>query len=296
MPSQSAIVFQPLIAALLYALGALVLKRSSDLGVGLWRTTFVVNMVAALVFALLWPLLGGPPVDRALLWQPALIGTLLFIGQIAQFLALERGDVSVAVPVFGLKVILVAMFLPFLVGESVSAKTWLASLLSVLGIALLGGRKPGAGGGNLAITLLSGGVGAVSFAIFDVLVQKWGPSWGAGRLLPLIFAFNALFSLSLMFGFSAPLAQIPRRAWSWLGGGSVLLSVQSVVFVGTVAKHGAAASANIMYASRGLLSVLLVWVIGHWFSNSEQSLGAQVLRWRLAGAALMLSAMMLVLW
>ena len=43
-----------------------------------------------------------------------------------------------------------------------------------------------------------------------------------------------------------------------------------------------------------LLSVLLVWMIGHWFMNQEQHLGAKVLRWRLLGAALMLSAIVLV--
>jgi hypothetical protein len=40
--------------------------------------------------------------------------------------------------------------------------------------------------------------------------------------------------------------------------------------------------------------VLLVWMIGHWFMNQEQHLGAKVLRWRLLGAALMLSAIVLV--
>ena len=35
--------------------------------------------------------------------------------------------------------------------------------------------------------------------------------------------------------------------------------------------------------------------IGHWFANREQQLGASVLRWRLAGAALMLAAIALVM-
>jgi hypothetical protein len=61
-----------------------------------------------------------------------------------------------------------------------------------------------------------------------------------------------------------------------------------------LAVYGKATSANVVYASRGLLSVLLVWMIGHWFMNQEQQLGARVLRWRLFGAALMLSAIVLV--
>jgi hypothetical protein len=59
--------------------------------------------------------------------------------------------------------------------------------------------------------------------------------------------------------------------------------------------HGQATAANVLYASRGLLSVLLIWSIGHWFSNAEQKLGLKVLRWRLLGATLMLAAIVLVM-
>ena len=105
---------------------------------------------------------------------------------------------------------------------------------------------------------------------------------------------NALLSFGLIFRFTAPLSAIPRQGWVWLTGGSALLGTQSVIFVSTLAVYGKATSANIVYASRGLLSVLLVWMIGHWFMNQEQHLGAKVLRWRLLGAALMLSAIVLV--
>lgn len=283
----------PLVAALLYAFGALVLKRSSDLGVGLWRTTFVANLIVAGLFSLLW-MLGGPPVEKELLWQPGLIAMCLFVGQISQFLALEKGDVSVAVPVFGLKVILVAFLTPILIGDPVSLKLWIAAFLSVIGITFLNQKDASKPPRNLLITFIAGGTGAASFAVFDVLVQKWGPTWGVGRLLPCIFWINALLSFGLIFRFTAPLSAIPRQAWRWLTGGSVLLGVQSILFVSTLAVFGKATSANIVYASRGLLSVALVWLIGHWFMNTEQHLGPKVLRWRLAGALLMMSAIVLV--
>jgi hypothetical protein len=76
-----ALILFPLSAALLYSLGALVLKRSNDLGVGVWRTTFVVNVLVALCFSVLWTL-GGPPINPELLWQPALIALCLFGGQL----------------------------------------------------------------------------------------------------------------------------------------------------------------------------------------------------------------------
>lgn len=260
---------------------------------GLWRTTFVANLVVAALFSLLW-LLGGPPVDRELLWQPGVIAMCLFVGQISQFLALEKGDVSVAVPVFGLKVVLVAFLTPYLIGEAVGVKLWIAAFLSVLGITCLNRKDEGKPPRNLLITFVAGGVGAVAFAVFDVLVQKWGHTWGAGRLLPCIFWINALLSFGLIFRFSAPLSAVPKQAWKWLLGGSTLLGVQSITFVSTLAIFGKATNANIVYASRGLLSVLLVWMVGHWFSNAEQHLGPKVLRWRLIGALMMLSAIVLV--
>jgi drug/metabolite transporter (DMT)-like permease len=294
VPPDLAVSLYPLIAAVLYAFGAMLFKRSSDLGVGLWRTTFIANIIAAAFFSGLW-LLGGPPVDRDLLWQPAVISLCLFVGQISQFLALEKGDVSVAVPVFGLKVVLVAFLTPFLTDDAVSTRVWVAAVLSVLGVTLLNKKDRNMPPRGVGITLIAGGIGCVCFAIFDILVQRWGPAWGgAGRLLPFIFWINLLFSFGLIFRFSAPLRAIPRAGWSWLIGGCVLLSIQSIIFVSTLAIYGKAASANVMYASRGLISVILVWVIGHWFMNAEQNLGPKVLRWRLFGALLMLSAIVLV--
>lgn len=293
VPPALATTLFPLIAALLYAFGALVLKRSSDLGVGLWRTTFVANLLVAALFSTLW-LFGGPPVEKELLWQPGVIALCLFVGQLTQFLALEKGDVSVAVPVFGLKVILVAFFTPILIGEAVGVKLWIAAVLSVLGITFLNRKDADKPPQHLLITFIAGGTGSVCFAVFDVLVQKWGPHWGVGRLLPCIFWINAVLSFGLIFRFSAPLSKVPTKAWPWLLGGSALLGIQSITFVSTLAIFGKATNANIVYASRGLLSVALVWLVGHWFHNTEQHLPPTVMRWRLAGALLMMSAIVLV--
>jgi drug/metabolite transporter (DMT)-like permease len=288
------VILYPSLAALIYTFSALLLKRSSELGVGLWRTTFVANLVVAVLFSFLW-LLGGKDVPMDLLWQPGLIALCLFFGQISQFLAIEKGDVSLAVPVFGLKVVLIAVFTPLVTGDSVGMKLWAAALLSVLGVAFLNRKDGNTPPRNVGITLLAGGAGAIFFAMFDVLVQNWGPGWGVGRLLPMIFWINGLLSFSLIFMFKAPLRQVAKGAWPWLLMGSALLGTQSIIFVSAIALHGQATAANVIYASRGLLSVLMVWLVGHWFANQEQHLGARVLRWRLFGAALMLTAIVLVI-
>jgi hypothetical protein len=67
------------------------------------------------------------------------------------------------------------------------------------------------------------------------------------------------------------------------------------MFVMGIVKFGNATATNVLYSSRGLWSVVVVWAVGHWFSNREQQLGASVLRWRLAGALLMITAIALIL-
>ena len=282
----------PLLAALLYVVGALLAKRSAATGIGLWRMAFVSNFISAALFALLLPL--GGTFHAGLLWQPALVAVFYLLGQLLNFLALQHGDVSVATPVMGLKIILVAGFTTVLLATDVSLKLWCAAGLSSLAITLLN-RSDGTAHHHVGRTILYAGSSATMFAIFDVLVQKWSPAWGLGRFLPVMLGFVALFSLVFVPFFHAPLRAIPRAAWPWLLGGCAFIGFQSLLFVSTIAHFGGATTANVIYSSRGLWSVLAVWGIGHWFENREQHLGAQVLRWRLAGAALMMAAIALVL-
>ncbi len=282
----------PLSAALLYVVGALLVKRSGDFGVGAWRTAFLSNLTSALLFQLLLPL--GGTFHLNLLWQPALLGGLFLLGQLLNFLALQRGDVSVATPVLGLKIILVALFTTLLLKQVVPPLLWTAAGLSSLAIALLN-RTGGAKHHHIVSTILYAGTSAAMFALLDVLLQTWAPTWGAGRLLPVIMLFVAVFSVALIPFFHAPLKAIPRPAWGWLMGGCVVIGSQSLLFVMAIAKFHNATSANVVYSTRGLWSVVAVWVIGHWFANRERHLGADVLRWRLAGALFMMAAIVLVL-
>jgi hypothetical protein len=116
-----------------------------------------------------------------------------------------------------------------------------------------------------------------------------------GRFLPATLAASGVFSLVFVARFRAPLSALPRAAWPWLIGAVLALALQSLLFVTSIAQWGQVAAANVMFSSRGLWSVLFVWLLGHWVRSREQQLGAGVLGGRLAGATLMLSAIALVL-
>jgi drug/metabolite transporter (DMT)-like permease len=283
----------PLVSSFLYVLGILLVKRASDLGVGVWRTTFVANVVMAFVCAPLW-LVSGVGLPWEWIWQPMLVAGLLLVGQVTGFYALSRGEVSVATPVLGVKVILVALWTTWVLEDDVPVRLWLAAGMSTVAVGLLGYRG-GVGQRRTGLTVVCALVTAWVFALFDVLVQKWSPAWGSSRFLPLLAFLVALYSLVLVRFFSAPLRAVPREGWSWLLFGAGVLAVQSVIFIFAVARFGDATAANVVYNLRGMWTVLAVWWVGHWFLNREQQLARAVLGRRLAAAALMSSSILLVL-
>lgn len=288
----------PLLAALVYVVGALLLKRASDLGADVWRTTRIINFGSAAAAMPLW-LLGGTIPEPSLWWQPPVAATLFFSGQVFTLLALNIGDISVATPVLGLKILLVALLSVILTGDPIGARLWTAAALSTIAIALLNIDRghPHARAGT---TIVLAGLGAVSYACFDVIMQKWSFAWGAGRIVPLAMLSGAVYSIPLL-RLGPALTNIPANASAggayvpWLRAGALSFAVQGLTFITSITLYKQATVANVLYSSRGLWTVVAVWAIGHWFVNREQHLGAKVLVWRFVGAVLLLAAIVLVL-
>lgn len=289
--------FVPSVCAFTYVVGALMLKRASALGVGPWRIGFLANAAMAVLFlpwGLLYPGLAEPLASAAY-WQPALSGLCFCVGQILLFLAIQGGDVSVTTPVMGAKVILVALLSLLLKAGHISWQWWLGACLSTTAVVCLHvGGAPGHRarvGRTVLLTLIS----AVCFSMSDVVVQKFSPRWGAGRYTNLMFLANAVYSLAFIPFFRTSLWQIERRAWGWTAAGAGLLAINNAGIVLAIAVWRSATTVNILYSLRGLISVVVVWTVGHWFGSEEQHLTPAVFRARVIGAALMLAAIILVL-
>ncbi|MHA3770655.1 EamA family transporter [Verrucomicrobiota bacterium sgz303538] len=283
----------PLTSGAVYAVAALFLKRSTEGGAGPWRTAFITNWVQAIVFAPFW-LLGGEPFAWDHFLHAAIAAVAFFIGQIFTFLALSRGDVSVTTPVLGTKVIFVALLTVLLVGEPIRPSWWSAAVLTASATALLGGAKRGAPRNQAAAaSLLYAFPAALAFATTDVLQQKWARAWGFGHFAPVMFFVVALLSCALVPFFHGPLRELSPSTWRALLPGSVLLSMQASGVAYSIIAFGGATVVNILYNTRAIWSVMLVWTIGHWFSNTERMQGSGVMGQRLCGAMVLLAAIVL---
>lgn len=279
----------PSCSAFVYVFAALLLKRASELGAGMWRSVKVCNFAAAVVFSFLLPF-GGDIPSIELWWQPAVPALLFIAGQALTMITLRVGDVSVATPVMGLKIIFVPFLITLLASEAVPLRLWMAAALSSVAIALLNIR-PGQAHDRTWLTIMLSSSAALCYALFDVLVQKWSPGWGAGRFLPVMMGMAAVLSLPL----PRAATPLPAAARKWLFGGALLLAGQAVMLVSSIAIYAQATTANVMYSARGMWSVVIIWFVGHWFGNKEREAGRKVFAWRTGGAVCLLAAILIAL-
>jgi drug/metabolite transporter (DMT)-like permease len=283
----------PLASGFGYAVAAIMLKRGSE-GAGPWRVTFIVNWVIAALFSLSWLIPSKNPVSLLNIEHAAISGGLFFVGQIFTFLALSRGDVSVATPVLGSKVVFVALLTMLFGLEKLGGAIWIAVLLTAGATALLGG-----GGGNstqraaLFRSLLYGFSAAGVFALTDISQQRWIRDWSLLPYMATLFCTMALLSLGLLPLFRRDGYRMTGTNWRWLTGGAALISVQASGVAWSIITLGATTT-NVLYNSRGAWSVVLVWVVGHWFGNTESAQGSRIMIRRLAGSLLLLSAIFML--
>jgi drug/metabolite transporter (DMT)-like permease len=282
----------PLGSGLGYAVAAIMLKRGGE-GAGPWRTTFVVNWIIAAIFSFSWFFPAKNPATLAHVTHAVISGGLFFVGQIFTFLALNRGDVSVATPVLGSKIVFVAL-LAWLCGtETLNGMVWLAVLLTLAAAALLGAGGTGAQQAAIFRSLLYGFSAAAVFALNDISQRWWLGAWGLAPYMTTMFFTMAALSCGLWPLFRRDGHVVSATNGKWLAAGSILLGIQACGVAWGIVTMGAT-TANVLYNSRGVWSVVLVWCVGHWFGNTERTRGRGVMLRRLAGSLLLLSAIVVI--
>ena len=135
-------------------------------------------------------------------------------------------------------------------------------------------------------------LGAIAMSFFDICIQSWAKDWKAGALLPIAFAFSALFATAFL-----PLADRPsfireKGAMRLLIFGSVLMAIQAIGMTVTLAIWGEAPQVNIVYSLRGMWGVLIPWLLFRHLKDN--SVSNRVMTMRLVGAILIALAVVIV--
>ena len=268
--------FIPLGCAVLYVLGMLMLKRASELGVGIWRATILANWTCALLFLPWWFWHGWAPVDWVDYWQPAVTALVFFVAQVV------------------VKVIFVTCFSTLLLTDDIPWQWWVGAGLSASAVGLLN-LGPAPKHRLVRQTILLALVGSLLFGLCDVLVQRWASAWGPGNFFPPYFVLVGIYSFGLLKFARGGLRGMSGKAWLWVLPGALLNALNNAGIGITLGVWGQATAVNIVYSSRGLFGVLFVWLAGHWFSNTEREAGGGAFAARALGAVAMIAAIAMVL-
>ncbi|MFM7845963.1 MAG: EamA family transporter [Planctomycetota bacterium] len=287
----------PLFSSLAFVLGMLIGKRAIAAGVSPWTSTFLANLWLAIYWAG-YGAIQGEWLSPSQWWPAIIVGALFVTGQVLNFFAFQQGDVSVATPIFGVKVILVAILLALLDRESVDTRIWIGAALATCGVGLVqaGARaKPGQRRSlwNAASTVCLSLASATCFSLFDVGLQLWGRPLGATRFLPIVFVSGGVLSCGLL-----PLCHPPRR-WRELSVtnplivSTLLIAAQAISMAYSLGHFGDATRINIIYALRGLWALGLAWLLRRALATAEANLSGRVLGLRLLGAILLTAAVII---
>ena len=283
----------PLFSSVVFVLGMMLAKQAIDRGVSPWTGTFLANVWLALFWAGVAVVRGEIiPVEA---WgDAALIGLLFVLGQLFTYLAFQFGDVSVATPVFGVKVLMVAALTSLLAGINVPGNVWAAGVMACVGIILIqwsGGRataKTQASRRGLTIVLALSA--AFCLSLFDVSLQEWVGSWNSFAFLPVMFGAAGVLSLGFLPKVDGLRRMRELKATGWMLGGTLLMAVQAMSMCFSLAEFGDAPRVNIVYALRGLWGVMLAWLLSRMLGTNEATLSREVMLRRLAGALMLTAA------
>jgi drug/metabolite transporter (DMT)-like permease len=286
----------PLGASILFVLGMMLAKQAIQRGASPWTGTFYGNLWLALAWGAV-AVARGEVIPTEAWWHAGIVGLLFVLGQLFTYLAYQFGDVSVATPVFGVKVLMVAALTATLANTPVSNMIWLAGAMASAGVVLIQ-WSPGSTSlerRRQIITILLAMSAAFSLSLFDVGLQKWAGAWNSYAFLPVMFGTAGIASLVFFPKVdSARRLRETKSTW-WMLAGTFLMATQATGMCFSLAEFGDAPRINIVYALRGLWGVILAWLFARQLGTSEASVGRPAMIRRLFGAMLLTAAVLLAM-
>lgn len=283
----------PLISAFMYAVAAMSQKQAIAAGYGPWRMSALTTWAIGIPFVPLIFLEETVSLPDPI-WPALFCGVLFLAGQVFTILAITKGEVSVATPVMGSKVVLVVIILALFTDDEISTLIWVAAGLTMIGIVFLQWESRPEMKRKVWFTVAMSMISALCFAGADVLVQQGSAQQGFYRFVATSSGINVILAFGMIPLFRGSLWDFPAGSVRHIWIGSSFIALQAFGLAFAIGYFGDVAGSNIIYSSRGLWGVLLVWMVGHWFANTEKNAGTQIMGLRLVGALLILSAIVLV--
>ncbi|MGB0257281.1 MAG: hypothetical protein ACPGES_01400 [Coraliomargarita sp.] len=269
-------------AAVLYAIGSLDIKKA--LGSGTDRRAAIAwTNIAMAIWSLPLFFLSRETFTLYGFLLALGAGLALFFGRIFVVKALDVGALSIVGPLLGLKTLFVAISAVLLGQVALSAGVWIAVVLACIGMALVQ-RGPQSKSKHYHRAVLYALIASLLFAATDILVVEARCALSVGWLMPTLF-----LTVGLLVPLLGSIPKPPAEGKINLQRGAVTMGFQTSLVVFIICLTGQAVLVNIIYASRGLWSVIV-----DRFMNRTGTIHKYFVQ-RTAGAALLVASVGIVI-
>lgn len=279
--------------SVVFGFSAMLTKRAFESGARSMQVATLGSLSLPLSFLPILLISGAGANWDTVAW-PLLTGLVASVGISLVYLGLRFGDASVQGPLAGSKAIFVAFYTSVLLVDPIGWRLWLGALLTTAGILWIGLPELRRSRHRVGAMLMGLG-SAAAFGFSDKLVEIHAPAFGPEPFVQIVLSVQALVTVALGWLLGAWRTKVPRSAWGWVISGAVLLGLQGGLFGLMLARHGDATSLNIIYATRGLWTVVLVGAVGKHLGSRERHEAGPRLIHRFCGAILLFAAVVLVL-
>ena len=245
-----------------------------------------------------WP--ASPPPVRLFALPLTLSVGLYLLGQASLFAALKRVEASRMAPLLGLKIVMLAVIVSFVLGHVLDTRQWLAVALSVAAAVMLQAGRGAVPAGAFGFVLSC----CLCFAISDIFILRLIDGLQAGAIgsSEVISRLHAGgLAMALTYGLCGLLfvplvvALRPYTRADWVAAAQYA-SAWLLSMVGLYCCFGlvGVVFGNILQSTRGVMSVAIGAALAHLGSHElEQRVDRVTLLRRLAAALLMTAAIAL---
>ena len=129
----------------------------------------------------------------------------------------------------------------------------------------------------------------------DTLAGYRSSEFGEIPFIVIMVTVVAVLSILMIPFFSSPLRSCPKKAIGFAALGGLAIGVQGLILNLSLAYLGQATAMNIIYSTRALWGVLIVWILGTVLGNNEAAIhGNKIMFKRFAGALLLSISVIMV--
>lgn len=284
----------PFLAAFFYCISIILVKYATRAKTLSGTSILVVNnMLSGLTFIPLI-LLDNTLPSLSNIWQPLLASAFCAVGNLATFICAERGEVSLMTPIMGIKILFVIMLSNIMLNNPLPHTITISGAICCLAVFIMGFSRKSISADKLRITILLAITACASYAICDVLMQKYAHNFTRYAMLSLT---SVAMPLSVIPFIPRLIREIPHCSKRTLifgfSSGLFMLMEMYLMFRSIVGEVGASLC-NILFNTRGLISIVLIFILGKFLSELKELNKSSALQ-RTIGASLILLAVAIAL-